>query len=209
MSEIVVVHGYAGSGKSTQSGRLVGRYMYGGRPITHVSAGMRLRAIRTGAELSIHAGLITSPEAPSPLPDSVVNDVIFERVAMGGLSLVDGYPRHEGGVDVFLQSVDREKHRLLGCICLEVSQETSVGRILGRGVRQGERVAADSLREFAAQRYRDDESRIGAAMARIEISAPIERVDANGDIEETWDRFAIALGRLGLTHDTLQSKFTS
>lgn len=55
MSEIVVVQGYAGSGKSTHSEHF-SQNQYNGESITHVSAGMRLRAIRTGAEESRYAG---------------------------------------------------------------------------------------------------------------------------------------------------------
>lgn len=200
MSEIVVVQGYAGSGKSTHSEYLSQR-IYNADPIVHVSAGTRLRAIRTGLEPSKYADLINHPDAPSPLPDEVVNGAMFEQVnpAPNGLTLIDGYPRHESGVDVFARAIEEGKHRLVGCVCLEVTQETSIARILSRGKRRGELVRANSLAEYAAQRYVADSTQTQAAVARLGELAPVERVDANADVDQVRQRFISAMGRLGIS----------
>lgn len=203
MSEIVVVQGYAGSGKSTHCERLSQDYLYNGEPIAHVSAGTRLRAIRTGLDTSAYADLINDPDAPSPLPDEIVNGAMFERAnpSERGLTLIDGYPRHESGVEVFAHALRKGRHRLLGCVSLEVTQETSVARILSRGERRGEQVKANTLAEFAMQRYQRDTTQTQAAIARLSRLAPVERVDANGNVNEVWQEFGVALGRLGLALD--------
>jgi adenylate kinase family enzyme len=202
MSEIVVVQGYAGSGKSTHSEHF-SQNRYNGEAIVHVSAGTRLRAIRTGIEDSRHAAFINDPEAPSPLPDEIVNDVIFENAnpVRNGLTLIDGYPRHETGVGVFERSLRRERHRLLGSVCLEVTMNTSVRRILSRGERDGERIKGRDLADYARRRYRDDSTQTQRAVQRLERIAPVERVDANASVEEVRERFYQAMGRLGVQLD--------
>jgi adenylate kinase family enzyme len=199
MSEIIVVQGYAGAGKSTISKR-ISRLAHNGIRIGHVSAGMRLRAIRTGAEPSRYASLINSPDAPSPLPDEVVNGAIFEQVnpADHALTLIDGYPRHESGVDVFTKALRAGGHRLLGCLCLEVTQQTSVDRILSRGQREGELLKGASLAEFAVRRYVNDATQVQAAVSLLGGIAPVEHIDANGSIDELFQRSLETLERLGV-----------
>lgn len=92
MAEVIVVHGYAGSGKTTQCERFVGESP---REIAvqHISVGDRLRAIKNHTTPSRHAGFLSSPTVPSPLPHAVVNDIVFEAIEAGSsdLVLVDGY----------------------------------------------------------------------------------------------------------------------
>ncbi len=202
MSEIVVVQGYAGSGKSTHSQRL-SQHTYNDKPVAHVSAGARLRAIRTGLEPSKYADFINHPDASSPLPDEVVNGAIFEQVnpARHGLTLFDGYPRHESGVEVFANALREGRHCLRGCICLEVTQEVSTSRILIRGERIGEVIRGNSLAELALKRYAADATQTQASVARLGELAPVERVDANAGIDEVRQRFFSAMGRLGIVLD--------
>lgn len=204
MSEIVVIQGYAGSGKSTHSEHF-SQNRYNNEAIAHVSAGTRLRAIRTGIEGSMHADFINNPDAPSPLPDEIVNDVIFENAnpTRSGLTLIDGYPRHESGVSVFEQAIRREQHRLLGTVCLEVSMGTSVERILNRGERDGERIKGRDLADYARRRYRDDSTQTQRSVSRLERIAPVEHVDANASVEEVRERFYQAMGRIGIQLDDM------
>lgn len=80
MSETIVVHGYVGSGKSTQCSRLVSEGVSGASRVQHVSAGNRLRGIRNGTEASKFSQYINDPDAPSPLPDWIVEGAVFEAI---------------------------------------------------------------------------------------------------------------------------------
>lgn len=202
MSEIVIVQGYAGSGKSTHSEHF-SQNNYNDTYIAHVSAGTRLRAIRTGVEKSYYADIINNPTAPSPLPDEVVNAVILEKAnpARNGLTIIDGYPRHESGVSVFEHAIKQRHHFLLGVICLEVTMDTSVSRILGRGKRDGEHIKGLDLADYARKRYEDDSTQTQRSISRLERIAPVERVDANAGIEEVRERFYCAMDRFGIQLD--------
>lgn len=206
MSEIVVVQGYAGSGKSTHSEHF-SRNTYNGENIAHVSAGTRLRAIRTGEEESRYAEIVNDPDAPSPLPDEIVNEVIFEKAnpVPDGLTLIDGYPRHESGVDVFESALRQRQHRFLGTVYLEVTMNTSVSRILSRGKRDGERIKGKDLTDYARKRYKADETQTLHSVHRLGNIAPIERVDANASMEEVYERFYRAMGALGILLDEMRN----
>ena len=201
MAEIIVVHGNPGSGKSTQCDSLVDSG-YNNQAVIHLSAGNRLRDIRTGRADSRFSFIINDSNAPSPLPDQIVNDAIFELLPeqmnkqLQVLALIDGYPRHAGAVDVFLREVEIGHHTLLGVIALKVSLEVSVERILSRGKREGERVKADSLREYAAQRFEQDKETTEQSLIKLSHFTVVRTIDASDTKDNVAVKFKSAVSDL-------------
>ncbi len=198
MAEIIVVHGNPGSGKSTQC-ELVqreGLYKY---QVRHISVGDRMRDIRTGRSDSSVEDFINDPEAPSPLPDDIVNEAIFELIQPDDdsvaqtLALIDGYPRHPSAVEVFMDAVDSGKHNFLGVLVLQVSLEESITRILARGVRSGEMTDDDNLREFAETRYLQDTDTTMRALDELSQHATVLNIDANQSAESLGVDFRAAV----------------
>lgn len=192
MSEIVVVHGSVGSGKSTQCSRLASDGL-NGVTVQHISAGNRLRDIRTGREPSKFSRYINDPSAPSPLPDWVVGGTIFEAISNddSSLTLVDGYPRHPQAVESFRESVLRNRHRLLGTIVLQLSMNVSIERIVARGKRDGEQVKGSDIRKFAEHRYQLDRQTTNLAIDALSQIAPVRFIDATGNIPTVYSRFVV------------------
>lgn len=190
MTEIVVVHGYVGSGKSTQCSRLASDGL-NEVTVQHISAGNRLRGIRTGSEPSEFSRYINAPNAPSPLPDWVVEGTILEAINNGDnlLTLVDGYPRHPKAVESFRESVLRDQHRLLGTVALQLSMDVSIERIVARGKRDGEQVKGSDIREFAEYRYKLDIQTTNLAIDALSQIAPVRFIDAADDIPTVYSRF--------------------
>jgi len=199
MAEIIVVHGYAGSGKSTQCSQLE-QDGYFDLSIQHISAGNRLRSIRTGLSGSVYEPFINSPDAPSPLPDYVVSGTILESVQESEngktLVLIDGYPRHSTAVEAFRDELANRSHRLIGTIALQVSMQTSVERILQRGERVGEKIKTDTLREFAVQRYELDRDTTNIAIETLAKFGPIEIVDSSGQRNTVYESFRQSIANL-------------
>jgi adenylate kinase family enzyme len=201
MAEIIVVHGNPGSGKSTQCDLLI-ESGWSNQAVIHLSAGNRLRDIRTGRTDSRFSSVINDPNAPSPLPDQTVNDAIFELLPgqlnkqQQVLALIDGYPRHAGAVDVFLREVEIGHHTLLGVVALKVSLEVSIERILSRGKREGERVEADSLREYATQRFEQDKETTEQALIKLGHFTFVTTIDASDTKDNVSDRFKSAVSDL-------------
>lgn len=190
MSETIVVHGYVGSGKSTQCSRLVSEGVSGASRVQHVSAGNRLRGIRNGTEASKFSQYINDPDAPSPLPDWIVEGAVFEAIdSNDSLALIDGYPRHPQAVDSFYETVAKSRHRLLGTVAMQLSIDASVERIVSRGKRDGEKMQGDDIREFARHRYQLDTQTTNLAINALSQYAPVRHVDADGDISTVYSRF--------------------
>lgn len=199
MAEIIVVHGYAGSGKSTQCERLV-RDGFDDYSIQHISVGNRLREIRTGLATSKYADIINAPNAPSPLPDEIVSGAIFESVQSPqvdkNLVLIDGYPRHPKAVEAFNDTLRDKSCKLLGTIAMQVSMEISLDRVVSRGQRLGEKVINDDLESFAAHRYSLDQRTTTLAVEALSRFAPVETIDANANVDSVYDCFKLSIGKL-------------
>lgn len=206
MAEVVVVHGYAGSGKTTQCGRIAEEGL-GTTTVRHISIGNRLRAIRTEAVASRFSDAISSPNLPSPPPDDIINGVVFDAIAeppARDMILLDGYPRYPQTVELFHDSLQANSHELLGTVFFWISQETSIERALARGQRQGDRIKHSDLLDHITYRYRHDAQTVHRATRALGAIALVEHIDASGDKEDVHARFRTALGKLALKNEQLR-----
>lgn len=200
MAEVVVVHGHAGSGKTTHCQQVAAEGL-AETTIQYISVGNLLRAIRANTVDSRFAAYITAPSAPSPLPYEIVNGAIFEsieKIDYNNLLLIDGYPRHPEAVDLFHESLDAHHLRLAGTLVLDISLATSTKRVLMRGVRSGEKMKGENLESHASFRYNRDIKITSHAIAALGRIAPIEYIDANETETIVHSRFTAALGRLAM-----------
>lgn len=198
MAELVVIHGFPGAGKSTQAERLAQDSLENRRMI-HVSAGTRLRDIRTGNASSAYQDIIRNPNTPLPIDNDIVNSVLFELIPSdepNTFGLIDGYPRHADAVDTFMEASHERQHRLIGCVSLELSLETSLSRIVGRGVRNGERLYDRSLEEHTRKRYQNHLNETMGTIEHMSTMMPLVRINAEGGPEEVWEQFHSGINHL-------------
>lgn len=192
MAEIIVVHGPPGSGKSIHSERMAAEGL-SGRPVDHVSAGDRLRAIRTGKIASAYSDVVDPVPGQRILLDhAIMTGVIFEYINQNpySMTLVDGYPRFTEAVDGFIEATRVNNHSLLGCVNLEISKRVCLDRILGRGTRPGEVNVSTTLAEKRYQEHLDFTLPAIAALGRV---TEVVNVDAELPMEVVWGSFCRAI----------------
>ena len=196
MTDIIVVHGTPGAGKSTHSIKLA-QFSLDERPIFHISAGNRLRDVRIGEFNSAFNAEINNPNAPMLLDHQIVNGVIFEYISQcppDSIVLVDGYPRFTDAIDLFVEAIKEGGHKLLGCINLSISLETCMSRLSGRGSRRGERIG--NTRDFVEKRFSDHLTYTTEAVNKLEEIVPVINIDAESNEQVVWESVNEAVRRL-------------
>ena len=192
MAEIIVVHGPPGSGKSIHSTRLSDTGLPG-KQVDHISAGDRLRAIRTGRVDSAYKDVNPAPGQRMLLDHSIMTGVIFEYINQSpdnSILLVDGYPRFAEAVEGFVGAAKANNNALLGCVNLEVSKQVSLERVLGRGTRLGEVNVSLSLAEKRYQEHLDFTLQAIAALGKL---TEVIKIDAEPAMEVVWGSFCQAV----------------
>jgi len=162
------------------------------REVKHVSAGNRLRSIRSGQIASVYSDLVNPEPGKRVLLDhNVMTGVIFEfinQVPKTDLVLVDGYPRFSEAVPCFIELSDKYGHDLLGCINFKVSERVSLDRVLGRGGREGE-AGVSNLSELVKKRYQEHLDYTVSAIDAMRRITKIVDLDAEQSLEIVWRQF--------------------
>lgn len=201
MSNIIVLHGTPGSGKTTHASKFKELYSGG---VEHISIGNRLRSIRLGEVKSRYKRDIDKQAETlaqsAPLNHEIVNGVVFEFVEQcpSMISIfVDGYPRFLDQLPLFFESMSQQSNNYLGIISLFISESTCVDRLTGRGKRPGEKQVTD---EFALWRFNEYQTHTVPTIARLSDSTTAININAEPPIDVVWANFHDSAQRLILNH---------
>ncbi len=143
----IVIFGAPGSGKGTQSEKIIAQY-----GVAHISTGDVLRAeIKAGSELGKTASQYINEG--KLLPDALIIDILASTLDSKGKDIpgviFDGFPRtiaQAEALDAMLKERGEEVSVVIG---LEVDDEELVKRIIARGKTSGR---ADDNEETAKKR---------------------------------------------------------
>lgn len=131
----LVLFGAPGSGKGTQSEKLIDKY-----GLHHISTGEVLRDhIKRGTELGIIADRYISQGQliPDDLMISILDDVL-EKEAKGKSGVIfDGFPRTVPQAEALKKLLQKRGTDLHAVVGLEVPEEELVERMLNRGKQTG------------------------------------------------------------------------
>lgn len=132
----LVIFGAPGSGKGTQSEKLISRF-----GLHHISTGQVLRNhIQRGTDLGKTADAIISKGnlIPDDLMVKVLAQELDNAVAAGSKGVIfDGFPRTVAQAEALEKLLNERKTSLSGVIGLEVPENLLMDRMLERGKREG------------------------------------------------------------------------
>ena len=211
----IVVLGAPGSGKGTQAKKLMAE-----RKIPQISTGDILRAaVTAGTEFGLRAQQIM--DAGELVPDDIMLGIIRDRLADDDAKygfILDGFPRTEKQAVDLEDLLNEMQLPLDAAILMDVDTEVLMKRLTGRRTcsltgrllniyfsPQEELDACTEAGGELIQREDDNEETIGNRLnvyrsqtePLIEFyraNGKLRVVDANGDIDEVYDRFVSALG---------------
>ena len=131
----LVIFGAPGSGKGTQSERLIEEY-----GLYHISTGEVLRDhIARGTELGIIADSFISKGQliPDDLMVSILADLLDSNPETAQGVIFDGFPRTINQAKELKAMLEKRNSKVHAVIGLEVEDEELIGRLLKRGIESG------------------------------------------------------------------------
>ena len=143
----IVIFGAPGSGKGTQSDKIIAEY-----GVEHISTGDVLRAeIKAGTEVGKKAAALINEG--KLVPDSVIIDILASTLDAKGKNIkgviFDGFPRTIAQAEALNAMLAERGESVSTVIGLEVDDEELIKRIVARGATSGR---ADDNAETAKKR---------------------------------------------------------
>lgn len=183
---IVCVMGGPGSGKGTQSEKIVEKYGF-----RHISTGDLLRAeAGGGSDFGKHLNeLMKSGQLiPSETMLDLLKISMVKMVQGGGVKgfLLDGYPREVAQANMF----EKEIQPILTVIYLEVSDETMTKRLLKRGESSGR---VDDNTETIKKRIASFHQHTKPVLLHYQSTGRAAVVKAEGGINEIFGGVSSAI----------------
>jgi adenylate kinase len=177
----MVILGRQGSGKGTQSERLVEEF-----GCVHVSTGDMLRAaVAAGTELGLQAKAVM--EAGDLVSDEIMNGIVAERLAESDVAqcgvLLDGFPRTDEQADALERILDGLGQDLTVAVNLDVPVEEVTARMLARG-------RSDDTEEAISRRLELYDAQTSPLLEWFDAHDLLETVDGLGTEDEVFTRLA-------------------
>lgn len=125
----ILIFGPNGSGKGTQSARLLKHY-----GLAHIESGGIFREnIKGGTELGKQAKAFI--DRGELVPDSITIPMIIDRLGRDDCSggwILDGFPRNPDQSTALIEGLEKAQTPLNAVIVIEVARETAKARLMGR-----------------------------------------------------------------------------
>lgn len=178
----VILFGPPGSGKGTQSEKLIDRY-----GLIHLSTGNLLREqISNQTRLGLEAKKFM--DAGQLVPDSVVigmiRSAIKENPDAGGF-LFDGFPRTVAQSQALDELLAENHSEINAVLALQVSEQELISRLLNRGKTSGR--SDDVNEQVIRARITEYETKTAAVAEYYDQFGKVVRIAGEGDVESIFD----------------------
>ena len=188
----IVIFGAPGSGKGTQSDKLIEHYK-----LFHISTGDVLRDnIRRGTELGqVAKGFIDQGQlVPDELIINILAQVLDENQEQASEGVIfDGFPRTIPQAEALEQLLADRGTRIDAVVGLEVPEEELIKRILLRGQMSGR---SDDNEETARKRLETYHNQTSPLKAYYEEQGKYRAINGMGSIDDIFDLIKDSLDSL-------------
>lgn len=179
----VILFGPPGSGKGTQSEKLIEKY-----GLVHLSTGDLLRKeMKAGTPLGLEAKSLI--EKGQLVPDEVVVGMISSALEANPKAngfLFDGFPRTIAQAESLDRLLELKKTAIHIVLFLQVNEEELIKRLVGRAQTSGRLDDADPEVQRKRQEVYKNETLPVAGY--YQNAGKVERVEGEGSIDEIFER---------------------
>lgn len=187
----IVIFGAPGSGKGTQSAKLVEKY-----GLKHLSTGDILRnEIKANTELGKLADSYMSKG--HLVPDQLVIDILDSLIAKHSNSkgfIFDGFPRTLAQGEALAKMLEKHDEDIHAVISLEVEEEELIDRLLKRGQISGR---TDDNRETIESRLKVYHTQTEPLKEFYRNRGTLKTIQGVGSIDEIFGSIGKEIDRLG------------
>jgi adenylate kinase len=184
----LILFGPPGSGKGTQSEKLMAKY-----GLKHLSTGDLLRSEIAGqTSLGLEAKKLM--DQGQLVPDEVVIGMIRSALANNPQArgfLFDGFPRTRAQSEALDALLSQYGASINVVLALKVSEEELVKRLLNRGLTSGR--SDDSKEDVIRARIKEYHSKTSAVADYYKQFDKVEMVQGEGNVDEIFDLLCMAI----------------
>jgi len=177
----LILFGPPGSGKGTQSERLISRY-----GLKHLSTGDLLRSEIAG-QTPLGLAAKSFMDRGQLVPDEVVIEMISSALDNNPQAhgfLFDGFPRTTAQAEALDKLLNQKGTAIAVVLALQVSQNELIKRLLNRGLTSGR--ADDVNEEIIRNRIGEYEKKTAAVADHYKKYDKVVYVEGEGDVDEIF-----------------------
>ena len=186
----LILFGPPGSGKGTQSERLVEKYK-----LVHLSTGNLLRSEITGkTPLGMEAKHFI--DKGQLVPDEVVIgmvDSFFDKHADANGFLFDGFPRTKAQAEALDKLLSLKKTEISSVLSLEVNEEELIKRLLNRGKTSGR--SDDTDEAVIRKRFEVYKKETSPVAEHYKKAGKFKALEGEGSVDEIADRLSASIDK--------------
>jgi adenylate kinase len=177
----LILFGPPGSGKGTQSEKLIERY-----GLLHLSTGNLLReeiAQQTRLGMEAKAYMDSGQLVPDAVVIGMIRSALETHTDVNGF-LFDGFPRTVAQAEALDKLLEGYNTEIAAVLALHVSQEELMKRLMNRGKTSGR--SDDTNEEVIRSRIIEYENKTAAVARYYEKFGKVVNVEGEGSIEEIF-----------------------